>query len=96
MQFPGISMGHHSLIGSYGFKFLIVLEMSNHSFFGTSAENAMKKLDTMKLLVTIAWEGSLIQNIHFTELSGELQEIGKMLRGWKKGIENKLNETKTG
>ncbi len=50
----------------------------------------------MKLLITVAWESKLIQNIHFTELSIELQEVGKILGGWKKGIEHKLNETKTG
>jgi hypothetical protein len=94
---------HRATIGNrIGNMFLEIIELSYHAYYASINEKlslivqTMKKLDTMKLLITIAWEGNLIQNIHFTELSNELQEIGKMLGGWKKGIENKLNETKTG
>lgn len=94
---------HRATIGNrIGNMFLEIIELSYHAYYTPNNEklslivHAMKKMDTMKLLVTIAWESNLIQNVHFTELSAELQEIGKMLGGWKKGIENKLNETKTG
>lgn len=94
---------HRATIGNrIGNMFLEIIELSYHAYYAPSGEKlsliiqTMKKLDTMKLLVTIAWEGKLIQNIHFAELSTELQEIGKILGGWKKGIEHKLNETKTG
>jgi hypothetical protein len=94
---------HRATIGNrIGNMFLEIVELSYHAYYAAGSEKlslivqTMKKLDTMKLLVTIAWEGNLIQNVHFTELSGELQEIGKILGGWKKGIESKLNETKPG
>lgn len=51
----------------------------------------MKKLESLKLLITVSWEGKLIQNAQFTELTKELNEIGKMLGGWKRGIESKTN-----
>jgi hypothetical protein len=52
---------------------------------------ALKKVDTLKVLLTIAWEGKLIQTTQFCALTEELQEIGKMLGGWKRGIEQKQN-----
>ncbi len=92
---------HRATIGNrIGNMFLEIIELSYHAYYAKTNEKieliiqTMKKLDTMKLLITIAWEGKLIQNGHYTELSEELQEISKMLGGWKKGIESKLNETK--
>jgi hypothetical protein len=94
---------HRATIGNrIGNMFLEIIEISYHAYYANTHEKlslimqTMKKLDTMKLLVTIAWESDLIQNGHFTELSQELIEISKMLGGWKKGIEHKLNEIKTG
>ena len=94
---------HRASIGNrIGNMFLEIIELSYHAYYAPGNEKlsriveTMKKTDTLKLLITIAWEGGLIQNNHFTELSTELNEIGKMLGGWKKGIENKLNETKPG
>jgi len=37
--------------------------------------------------VYVAWEAKLISNRHFEEISVKLNEVGKMLGGWKKNLE---------
>ncbi|MFA4890142.1 MAG: four helix bundle protein [Candidatus Paceibacterota bacterium] len=46
-------------------------------------------LDTLKFLVSVAWEGKLISNKHCEDLALKLEEVGKMFGGWRKGLENK-------
>ena len=52
-------------------------------------EQAMSKLDGVKFFTQIAWENKCIPNAQFVTLSEQLEEIGKMLGGWKKGLEKK-------
>lgn len=44
-------------------------------------------LDTLKFLIYTAWEAKYISNGHFEEISLKLNEVGKMLGGWKKNLE---------
>lgn len=44
-------------------------------------------LDTLKFLISITWEGKIISNRHFEEISNKLKEIGKMFGGWRKSLE---------
>lgn len=87
---------HRATIGTrVGNMFLEIIELSYHAYYAATEEklplitSTLKKVDTLKLLITVAWEGKLIQTGHFLELTGELQEISKMLGGWKRGIELK-------
>ena len=50
---------------------------------------AISKLDGIKFFLQIAWENKCMQDNHYVALSKQLEEIGKMLYGWKKGLENK-------
>ena len=50
---------------------------------------AISKLDTLKFFMQLAWESKLIPNEKYINLSGKLEEIGRMLGGWRKGLENK-------
>ena len=95
---PHIIKLHRATIGNrIGSLFLEILESSYHAYYATKDEkipliiHTMKKLESLKLLITVSWEGKLIQNAQFTELTKELNEIGKMLGGWKRGIESKTN-----
>jgi hypothetical protein len=36
--------------------------------------------------VQLAWELKILDNKHFTTLSSQLSEIGKMIGGWKKQL----------
>ena len=50
---------------------------------------AISKLDMLKFFVQLAWEIKLIPNVKFAELIKKFEEIGRMLGGWKKGLQTK-------
>jgi four helix bundle protein len=50
---------------------------------------AIVKLDGVKFFFQLAWENKCLSNERYAELSEKLNEIGRMLGGWKKGLENK-------
>lgn len=50
---------------------------------------AISKLDILKFFLQLAWENKLIPTEKYAELSERLEEIGRMLGGWKKGLINK-------
>jgi IS1 family transposase len=43
---------------------------------------AIKKVDTLKILLTILWETKSLDNKKYIALSLKIEEIGKMLGGW--------------
>ncbi len=52
------------------------------------------KLDILKFFIQLAWESKLIPTQKQAELSEKLEEIGRMLGGWKKGIQHMLEQNK--
>ena len=50
---------------------------------------SINKNDLIKYLLQIAWENKLLKENPYLELSEKLQEIGRILGGWKKGIDIK-------
>ena len=50
---------------------------------------AISKLDGVKFFLQIAWENKCVPMEKYLELSEQLNEIGRMLGGWRKGLENK-------
>ncbi|MEI8103389.1 MAG: four helix bundle protein [Candidatus Moraniibacteriota bacterium] len=54
----------------------------------------ISKLDILKFFLQIAWESKLIHTEHYADLSEKLEEIGRMIGGWKKGLESKLLQKK--
>jgi len=50
---------------------------------------AISKLDILKFLLQLAWENKCVANNKYAALSANLDEIGRMLGGWRKGLENK-------
>jgi len=74
--------------------FLDLLELAHAAYF-TEKEKKAEKIaecifinDTLKFLVSVAWEGKLISDKQCEEIALKLEEIGKMLGGWKKSLEN--------
>ena len=49
------------------------------------------KLDVLKFFLQVAWEIRALDNKKYIVLSEHLNEIGKMLGGWRKGLENKTS-----
>jgi len=48
---------------------------------------AIRKLDTIKILLLVGWENKFIMNTKYADLSLKLDKIGKMLGGWKGKLE---------
>ncbi len=80
------------------------LSLLEHIFFGLyldvnkkiiRLEYAIAKLDALKFFTQLAYENKCIPENKYLELSIQLQEIGRMLGGWKKGLEKKIMEQKT-
>jgi len=91
---PHIARGSRYTIGSrIENKFLDLLELSYIAYF-TSIDKKTEKvsecilvLDTLKFLISVAWEGKIISNKQCEEVALKLEEVGKMFGGWKKNIE---------
>lgn len=52
-------------------------------------ERTISRIDLLKLLIQLLWEIRALDNKKYIELSEYLIEIGRMLGGWKKGLEAK-------
>jgi len=52
-------------------------------------ERCISRVDLLKLLLQLAWEIRALDTQKYTVLGEQLQEVGKMLGGWKKGLESK-------
>lgn len=53
---------------------------------------AIRKLDTLKILLMVLWESKSLDTKKYIALSEVLQEVGKMLGGWN-GQVTKQNST---
>jgi len=56
-------------------------------------EKIIPRFDILKFFIQIAWENKLIHTNKYAELSQKLEEIGRMLGGWKKGLLQKKTLT---
>lgn len=50
---------------------------------------AIGKADLLKFFLQMAWEQKIIQNAYYSPLLLSLDEIGRMLGGWKKTVQEK-------
>jgi hypothetical protein len=55
---------------------------------------AIRKLDTMKILLMVMWETKSLNNKKYLALSAPLDEIGKMLGGWNGQLAKQNSPTK--
>ena len=73
-------------------KLLDLLEESYIAYFSEKSTKVAKIteciliLDTIKFLMTIAWQGKIISNRHYEEIAIKLEEAGKMFGGWKRKL----------
>ena len=52
-------------------------------------QKAATKLDMLKFFLRISWEIKSLDNKKYILISKKLNEIGRMLGGWMKSVENK-------
>lgn len=92
---PHIQKGARYTIGAQiENKFLDLLELGYVAYF-SKKENKIEKieecvflLDKLKFIVSVAWDAKLLSNKQFEEIALKLEEIGRMLWGWKNGLKN--------
>ncbi|MBI4087742.1 MAG: four helix bundle protein [Candidatus Liptonbacteria bacterium] len=92
---PHIAKGTRYTLGArIENKFLDLLELSYAAYF-TEKEKKVEKItecvfitDILKFLVSVAWEGEVISDHQCEGIAVKLEEIGKMLGGWKKSLGN--------
>ncbi len=46
----------------------------------------IRAVDAVRFFIQIAWESELMAQSHFISLGKDIEEIGRMVGGWKKGI----------
>ena len=51
-----------------------------------SLDEALSAVDAIRFFIQIAWESELMAKNHFILLGKDIEEIGRMVGGWKKGI----------
>lgn len=99
---PHITKGARYTLGArIENKFIDLLELSHKAYF-TEKDKKSEKIsgcilitDTLKFLISVAWEAKLISNKQCGDIALKLEEIGKMLGGWKKSLENPEKKNRT-
>lgn len=97
-DFPKIY--RYNLGGKIEDCFLIILDNILLSLYLSKDKKAEKlelcsvKLDSLKFFLQLAWENKCLSNNKYAELSEKLDEVGKMLGGWKRGLINDGNHKK--
>lgn len=73
-------------------KFLDLLELAYTTYF-SKKESKLEKiidciliLDTLKFIISVAWEAKFISHKQYEELALNLNEVGKILGGWRKQL----------
>lgn len=99
---PHIAKGARYTIGSrIENKFLNLLDLAYIAYFTEKEKKTAKisecilVLDTLKFLVSVAWEGKLISNKQYEDIAVKLEESGKMLGGWKNSLTNPEKKNRT-
>ena len=93
--------GRHTIGARIENKFLDLLELSYRAYYTEREKKAEKILqcililDTLKFFIQVTWEGKLISNKQYEDVAKKLEEIGKMLGGWKKSLGNPEKKNRT-
>lgn len=92
-EFP--KLYRYTLGGKIEDSFLDMLEFIFSSIYLSpdqkisTLNQAITKLNSVQFFLQIAWENKCVSSKQYTDLSTELEEIGRMLGGWKKGLQTK-------
>ena len=74
-------------------KFLDLLDDTYSAYFSrkdnrqSKIESCVLTLDTLKFLLSIAWEAKLVSHKQYEDVSIKLNEVSKMLAGWQKYLQ---------
>ena len=86
--FPKTS--RYTLGGKINTLFLDLLELLITAHYAKKRaiyiERAIIKLDLLKFFLQLAWEMKLLSDKRYISLSEKLNEVGRMLGGWRKSL----------
>jgi hypothetical protein len=60
----------------------------------TLLEKTIIKVDSLRFFVQLCWELKLLPTKSFTLIGQEIEEVGKMIGGWRKGLLTKTSATR--
>jgi hypothetical protein len=93
-KFPRV---HRYTLGErIDFLFIELIEVVACASFSLKSEKslflriAIRKLDAIKILLMVSWETKSLDTKKYSSISLPLEEVGRMLGGWLRGIETKL------
>jgi hypothetical protein len=92
----------HSLGQRVDTLFVEIMETIAAASFLARAEKlpyvrvAIRKVDTLKVLLMVLWETKSLDNKKYAALSMKVEEIGKMLGGWSGQIQKQNSPVKSG
>ncbi|MCX6808661.1 MAG: four helix bundle protein [Candidatus Berkelbacteria bacterium] len=52
---------------------------------------ALSTIDSLRFFIQLCWELKLIPANQFTQIGGEIEDIGKMVGGWRRGLITKTS-----
>lgn len=82
-------------------SFLDLLELSYIAYFSEKDDKQARVsecilgLDKLKFLISIAWEAKLVSGRHYEAIALKLDEVGKMLGGWRKSLDSPEKKNRT-
>jgi len=82
------------------FLFLEILELIRKSVYAqinrkiVLLDETLEKIDSLRFFFQLLWEAKLIPNKQYIEFGAEIENIGRMIGGWKKGLINKTSAQK--
>ncbi|MDD3531661.1 MAG: four helix bundle protein [Candidatus Pacebacteria bacterium] len=59
-------------------------------------EASLRSVDAIRFFTQIAWEAELMAQSHFISLGNNIEEIGRMVGGWRKGLLTKTPAKEAG
>jgi len=82
-------------------RYIDLLELTYQAYFSKKEERIEKitkcilLLDLIKFLIQTTWEAKIISHQHYEDISVKLDEIGRMLGGWRKSLDNPQKKNRT-
>lgn len=79
-------------------RFIQVLELLHMATYQTpqekitTLERSLTSIDTLKFLLKITWEVKILDNDKYLLLSKGIEEAGKQVGGWRKGLITKTSK----
>jgi hypothetical protein len=58
-------------------------------------ETAIENIDSLRFFLQLLWESKLASNKNYITLATEMENLGKIVGGWRKGLLNKTSALTT-